>query len=428
MKQKNGMKRYAAVLILILLLMMIETTGFAVGKLDTSKESMLHISYMTADGGIPNSAFDIYKVCDADEFGQMTVRSAFTGYPLDFTDMNAETWQDMALTLKGYVQRDNAMPTARVMTDENGDAFIDLSCGLYLVVGNPVICENDRKYFSDPFMVFLPDIDEEANEWIYELHAIPKNTSYTATCSVMKIWNDAGYESLRPEEISVDLLCNGAVFQTVVLNQANGWKYEWDSLAPDQEWVIAEHEIDSYTVNVSAEGRIYTVTNTYTVPVSENGITVKKRIIGDTPEKEETFRFTIAALDGDAPMPEVKTIAITGAGYSDFGEIIFTKPGIYRYKVTENKGNTDGWTYDSTEYIVSITVEEENSVLRKTKEIKADGSVRDDIEFTNEYHKPGEKLPQTGMTWWPVLLLVTAGLAMIVIGCIRNGEGSNEKN
>lgn len=46
---------------------------------------------------------------------------------------------------------------------------------------------------------------------------------------------------------------------------------------------------------------------------------------------------------------------------------------------------------------------------------------------TEPPEKPGDKLPQTGQLWWPVPLLVMAGLTFLVVGFLRRREGTNRE-
>ena len=90
-----------------------------------------------------------------------------------------------------------------------------------------------------------------------EPQIIPETTSI----SVRKVWDDTGL--IRPTEITVDLLRNGVVDQTVVLNQANNWQYAWTELVADAVWTVTESAVpEGYVVSYHTEGSETVITNT----------------------------------------------------------------------------------------------------------------------------------------------------------------------
>lgn len=67
----------------------------------------------------------------------------------------------------------------------------------------------------------------------------------TTSLTVNKKW--VGTETL-PDSITVDLLKNGVVVDTVVLTKENGWTYTWNALLDGYEYTIYEHPISGYDV------------------------------------------------------------------------------------------------------------------------------------------------------------------------------------
>ena len=61
----------------------------------------------------------------------------------------------------------------------------------------------------------------------------------------------------------------------------------------------------------------------------------------------------------------------------DFGAITFEKSGTYEYKIKETAGEDSHWAYDSHEYTVTITVTNEDGVLK--------AAVSSDAAFENPY-------------------------------------------
>ena len=129
--------------------------------------------------------------------------------------------------------------------------------------------------------------------------------------------------------------------------------------------------------------------NTYTVDPTDATPSVEKKITGENPAKDSTFRFTLTGTD-NAPMPKgsvdgEKTETITGEGQTDFGKITFTRAGTYTYKVTEKLGNEASYNYDSTEYTLTYKVTDVRGELKAEQSITAGGKSADSMVFTNEY-------------------------------------------
>lgn len=99
--------------------------------------------------------------------------------------------------------------------------------------------------------------------------------------------------------------------------------------------------------------------------------------------KEDKFEFGLTSENG-APMPKSTTaVATQGNKAIDFGEITYTEPGTYVYKVSEkNAGQTiDGITYSGNVAEITVTVTPD-----KKGELSADVQVTSgETEFKNTY-------------------------------------------
>lgn len=94
----------------------------------------------------------------------------------------------------------------------------------------------------------------------------PETTSWT----VNKLWEDSGNAAgLRPGSVTIELLRNGVLADTVTLNEANGWTYTWEKLEKlDQNgaefvYTVKEHYVPGYSHQYSGSGAALTITNTY---------------------------------------------------------------------------------------------------------------------------------------------------------------------
>lgn len=117
--------------------------------------------------------------------------------------------------------------------------------------------------------------------------------------------------------------------------------------------------------------------NSYDPAETSANFSGKKELTGKTLEAD-MFSFVLAPVDG-APMPDTDTVKNTAAGTFQFGNITYTVPGTYQYKISEADGQAVGYTYDKSVYTVTVEVTDENG------ELKAVVSGADNIVFKNDY-------------------------------------------
>jgi len=121
---------------------------------------------------------------------------------------------------------------------------------------------------------------------------------------------------------------------------------------------------------------------------------VKKTVSG-CPSGKGIFKFALTAEEKGSPMPEGSTdgkklITIEGEGESEFGVWSYTSPGIYHYTVSEENTGEAGYTYDSTVYIITDVVEDEDGQLIVTRSITSSEKKQvDTCAFRNQYSQKG---------------------------------------
>lgn len=105
--------------------------------------------------------------------------------------------------------------------------------------------------------------------------------------------------------------------------------------------------------------------------------------------KDSQFTFLLTANSDNAPLPEdavkiagIKAARVTVTGENDinktFGNITFTEPGTYKYRITEQdprENGKQGVVYSQATYTVTVTVIDENGTLNAVAEMK---KTRDD--------------------------------------------------
>ena len=105
--------------------------------------------------------------------------------------------------------------------------------------------------------------------------------------------------------------------------------------------------------------------------------------------QDSQFTFLLTANSDNAPLPEdaveiagIKAARVTVTGENDinkaFGNITFTEPGTYKYRITEQdprENGKQGVVYSLATYTVTVTVTDENGTLNAVAERK---KMRDD--------------------------------------------------
>lgn len=272
----NFCKRLCALLLTLAAVLVLPLNALAAGRIDLTRDVRLTLTFQDEETPLSGAVFSIYLVAETDAFGELTVTDAFKGYSVDIRGENDAAWRQLADTLAGYVLRDSTAPTDSGRTDAHGQLVFPtggghLTAGLYLVTGARHT-QDGYRYDPSPFLVLLPARDAAANEWNYDVHAAPKadiseipDEGGTVERKVLKVWDDSGEE--RPASVTVQLLRDGAVYDTVTLSAANNWRHGWSELDDAYVWRVVEKTVpEGYTVSVSREGITFVVTNTADTP------------------------------------------------------------------------------------------------------------------------------------------------------------------
>ncbi|MBR5974910.1 MAG: Cna B-type domain-containing protein, partial [Clostridiales bacterium] len=110
-----------------------------------------------------------------------------------------------------------------------------------------------------------------------------KHTTEETDVSVVKVWDDANnQDGYRPADVSVHLLANGKIIDTVTLSEENDWSYSWTKLDKKAlgaviDYTVAEEAVAEYTTTITkaTDGSFsYTITNSHTT--EETDVSVEK--------------------------------------------------------------------------------------------------------------------------------------------------------
>lgn len=216
-------------------------------------------------------------------------------------------------------------------------------------------------------------------DWIFHVEAYNESQ-----LSVRKVWSD-GNANHADESITVNLLKDGRVELSQVLNTENGWAYTFDRLLEGHTWTVEEANVSAdYTVSYSTVGTMTTITNTRnytppTPPTSPLDITVHKVWSSDD-GKDRPDSVTVTLYNGDAAYDTVRLGAWNNWSYS--------------WKDLNTYGN---WQVIETNipkgYVPSYHVSEGVVTITNTR-----------------------SLIQTGQLNWPIWVLGGAGLALVALG------------
>ena len=272
MKIRKWRRWLGSLLICLLLAALLPTAVLARGRINTGAPLSLTIQYPCA--GI---TFRLYRVAEVSAYGEYALTGGFKDDPVTLKQPDQAGWRALAATLDGYAVQDQRLPLVSGETGREGRlTFSDLEAGMYLVTWQKHTT-GGYLYTPEPFLISLPGLDGEDN-WVYSVTAEPKYDrekedsiqpgDKTIRRKVLKVWEDEEDESERPETVTVQLLQNGKVYDTVTLSGKNRWSHEWSGLDKNDTWQVVETDVpEDYTVTVSREGITFVVTNTLSTDI-----------------------------------------------------------------------------------------------------------------------------------------------------------------
>ena len=116
------------------------------------------------------------------------------------------------------------------------------------------------------------------------------------------------------------------------------------------------------------------------------------QVSGDRIPSGEVYEVVMEAITKDAPVAENMTQKVLNSGTVSFGQIHYTVPGDYQYKIYQKSGSTDRFTYDKTVYTVTVRVQNdaEGGLTAELWAVKEGTTMKNDaVQFQNHYDAPG---------------------------------------
>jgi len=250
-------------LICVALVCLLVLCPLGVSALDPGGEVSLTLQYESF-GDLP---VRIYRVAEALENGTFELVEPFSSYPVNIHDITRqEQWQEALMTLSAYIAAHQPAPYREKTTDETGTVVFDtLETGLYLVC--QVTADNpEGTWVFNGFLVYLPTPQPDGT-CNYRVEAKPKCVSYVPKTEyrVTKLWKDTGFQSDRPEQVTVDIYKDGVLQESQVLSPENNWSYHWYVSQEDRgQWLVTERQVsDQYTVSIQQNGAVFFIVNTH---------------------------------------------------------------------------------------------------------------------------------------------------------------------
>lgn len=229
-------------------------------------DGIIKIIYEANDKLIENAMFYLYKVADYSENIELTLSNDFKDYSID---LNNE-WNDIASTLESFILKDDIQELQKEKTNQEGVLEFDsLDRGLYLIKGEKVTIDGIT-YIPSSILVMIPSFED--GKPVHQVIIHPKYEKYPEVAGsdenldlkVLKVWEDEGHESIRPDMIEVILLKDGKIAEIVELSSINNWRYTWRNLSDRFTWQVAEKtDMNNYVVSIHKEGITFVITNTF---------------------------------------------------------------------------------------------------------------------------------------------------------------------
>ena len=260
MKRSN---RILALAICIFALIALSVPALAADSIKSDSDLSIQLIYDKTP--VSGAKLDVYRIADRNGEYSFSLCDDFSAAAVDIDCEDQSEWNNCALALEGYALTQNIAPVCSGVTDGSGTAaFEGLKAGLYLVSGCKVT-DGDAAYTSEAFIVALPEINADGSVSC-NVSAYPKSIASEKTervnVHVLKVWDDKGYESRRPDSVKVFLLQNGKVYDTAILSKENNWAYTWEKLDAAGIWSVSEEAPEGYMQKIEHIGDTFKITNT----------------------------------------------------------------------------------------------------------------------------------------------------------------------
>ena len=257
-------------------------------------------------GFVDGAMVSLYKVADVLPDGTLKPVEELADLPINWDVATAADVRILADTIEAYLVYSDALrgapyetgdagaadsselallgPVDVAFTDANGVGSFpcesdDIAAGCYLIMATSEVGDSGFVEAS-PSMLALPysyESGEVDYSPIVSLKARSFSLSRTMSVDVAKVWevgegSNADVEAAaRPSEVTALLLCDGVIYDSAKLSEANRWQHSWDGLPAGHQWNVVEEEVpEGYTVSLVEGGTSVTIVNSCVVEPEES--------------------------------------------------------------------------------------------------------------------------------------------------------------
>jgi hypothetical protein len=361
-----------------------------------SADGSLTIHCTSEDTVIRGMRWNCYRVADAAD--SITLQGDFAAYPFSLHEMTTSALQDAADTLENYAVLDGIAPLQSAASNAQGIvSFSGLETGWYLLTGTAMWIAQ-VKYIPSPMLVKVTasSVSGKAVEDVesYAKFRLMQRRSYEEqTYQIQKIWeNDEYYRGVRPDAITMNLYCDGVLYDTVSLSEENDWRYQWSG-SPNSEWRVKE-------VSVQEEYTVVYRSNTIQLAV------VNSCVLAYTNSTEPAATTTSTDSTLTTPSSGGQTTDVSTNPHGRVTETMQESSTISSHAMLVS---TDG-------SLSSETGTETETVTRMESTVVCNATSGSGASAATNGGSSGGSLPQTGQLWWPVPVCGAGGMILFGIG------------
>lgn len=276
----------------------------------------------------------------------------------------------------------------QLVTNEQGLAVLEnnkTADGVILPLGEYTLTETKAPigYLLDNTERTISIIEDE------ETNVVVKNNPIVENITVSKVWQDSNdMYGNRPDSITVNLLKNNEVIQTVTITKENDWKHTFTNLLSYENgqkniYTVTENDIAGYSTKVQGYFIFNSSVGTVTVGLEANKrLWIRQssgrhehEVIADGDDELNPlydlndFNYQIAKEPFEFELKDENNKVIDTAqnnlktGKVSFKQITFTKEGVYRFTIVEKKLGDEDVIYDKNIANVVVTVTKEDGKL-----------------------------------------------------------------
>lgn len=177
--------------------------------------------------------------------------------PITYTRAGTYIYEVHEVMTGGYIC-DERVYTVTVTVAQNDNTrkleVVEMNVYLPQIIEIPADSEKGIEEASTAVEMAVQD------EIVFENKTIYYDSGYTSL-AVKKVWklDDGGAAA---DAVTVNLLKNGQVYETVTLSAANNWSKAWYLLDDGYRWTVEEADVpEGFTASVSKSGFTWTITN-----------------------------------------------------------------------------------------------------------------------------------------------------------------------